>query len=334
MKYLLKAKISFIFLLMVIVIVAFGTYFLTNQLASNKQEISDSSESYSCNPTIKRLEGFNYVKPLLFVDNQSSTTELQSIQHNLKSVIDGFKSNGVLNSASVYLKDYESNDIMIINENEKFKPGSLLKVPELITFLVMNEKKPGLLDQKIAYQHPFSSNKNPKILSKSIQLGQSYTIRELLVYMIQYSDNNATSLLNTIIDVNIFKKLFTDLGLSAPDWNSSDYLITAKEYSLFFRALFNASYLTIQDSEFATQLLAKCNYTDGILKGLPANTKVAHKFGEAGDPTEAQLNESAIVYLKDKPYLLVIMTKGKDLKKLPSVLSQLSYITYQNMLSL
>jgi beta-lactamase class A len=35
--------------------------------------------------------------------------------------------------------------------------------------------------------------------------------------------------------------------------------------------------------------LGKSVFKDGILKGLPNNIKVAHKFGEDGDPVEKQL---------------------------------------------
>jgi len=246
-------------------------------------------------------------------------------------LIENYKKNKVITSASVYLKAYSTNDWTSINPDEKFKPGSLLKVPELITFLRMNEIKPGILDKVILFDKPFDSAKKPEFVSKSIQLGQKYTVRELLTYMIAYSDNNATYILNTLIDVDVFKKVFTDLDLPAPDWNASDYPLTASDFSLFMRALFNASYLTIEDSEFATKLLSKSDFKEGILKSLPPSIKAIHKFGEAGDLVEKQLHESAVIYLDNSPYLVTIMTKGNDMKKLPEVISQISSLIYQNM---
>jgi beta-lactamase class A len=136
------------------------------------------------------------------------------------------------------------------------------------------------------------------------------------------------------IDLNIFKKVFTDLGLESPNMSASDYPITTKEYSCFMRALFSATYLTIEDSEYATALLSKCNFKDGIVSSIPKTVKIAHKFGEAGDPSEKQLHESAIIYLKDMPYLITIMTKGKDLNKLAPVIRQISSVVYQDMVSI
>ena len=197
----------------------------------------------------------------------------------------------------------------------------------------MNELSPGFLNKQLLYEHPYKLDRDPKYLSKSIQLGKKYTIRELLTYMIAYSDNCATSLLMENIDQNIFKKVFTDLGLESPNMKVADYPITAKEYSYFMRTLYNASSLSIENSEFATELLSKCDFKDGIVSSLPNNLKIAHKFGEAGDPVEKQLHESAIIYLKNKPYLITIMTKGKDLSKLPTVIRQISSVAYQEMLN-
>lgn len=328
-------KLSFPYFISIIIFSILSTYFVTDFFVSKKKETEkELLANNSCDPKVKRLDGYEYIRPLLFVDKDCNVAYLNSVNESISKVIEKYKNEGTLNSASVYLKDFSTDEIISINENEKYKPGSLMKVPELITLLLMNEKNPGFLDKKILYNQVISVDKKPKYVSKSIELGHYYTVRELITYMIEYSDNNATLMLNSILDVNLFKKVFTDLGLESPDWNSPNYFVNVIDYSKFIRALYNASYLTINDSEYATELLSKCNFKEGILKGLPENAKVAHKFGEAGDANEKQLNETAIIYLKDKPYMITIMTKGKDLSKLSEVIKQISYVTYQNMLSI
>jgi len=42
--------------------------------------------------------------------------------------------------------------------------------------------------------------------------------------------------------------------------------VSLKEYSSFFRILYNASYLTPSSSQFALSLLTKTDFTDGIRK--------------------------------------------------------------------
>lgn len=313
------------------------TFYLTNHFNVNKNESAEAGQNAKtpsyCNYNVKRWNGYGFIKPIMFVDNECESERLQSVKQQMSALIDSYKSDGTLNSASVYLKDYATNEWTVINGDEKFKPGSLLKIPQLIAVLKMNELHPGFLNKQLLYERPYALDKDPKYLSKSIQLGQHYTVKELLTYMIAYSDNCATSLLMANIDVKIFKKVFTDLGLVSPNMNASDYPITTTEYSYFMRILFNGSYLNVQDSEFATELLSKCNFKEGVVSSIPSTIKIAHKFGESGDPLEKQLHESAIIYLQDKPYLITIMTKGKELSKLPSVLRQISSTAYQGMLN-
>ena len=56
-----------------------------------------------------------------------------------------------------------------------------------------------------------------------------------------------------------------------------------------------------------------------------------HKFGEQGTPLGKELHEIAIIYLNDSPYLLTIMTQGKEMSKLPPILSEISKITYNHL---
>jgi hypothetical protein len=46
-----------------------------------------------------------------------------------------------------------------------------------------------------------------------------------------------------------------------------------------------------------------------------------------------QLHESAIIYVKDKPYLLTVMTKGKDNKTLSKLIGEISSTVYKNMIN-
>ena len=335
-KSFIDNKISIHYVIVCMTISSITTFFIASHFGTdkNKPDVEIHAKNTNCSYNIKRWGGFGYIGPIMFVDNECESERLASVKQQISTLIENYKHEGTLNSASVYLKDYATNDWTVINESETFKPGSLLKIPELITVLKMNELKSGFLDKELLYEHSYALDKDPKYLSKSIQLGQKYTVKELLTYMIAYSDNCATSLLMANIDVKLFKKVFTDLGLKSPDMTASDYPITSKEYSYFMRILFNASYLNIQDSEYATELLSKCNFKEGIVSSMPSTIKIAHKFGEAGDPLEKQLHETAIIYLSERPYLITIMTKGKDLSKLPLVLRQISSTAYQGMLNL
>jgi beta-lactamase class A len=310
---------------------AFTYYYANKKNNLETEEVSNTDGNATASYKVKRISGYNFIKPILVVDEQYESNHLNPIKQNLTNLIENYKKIGVINSASIYIKEFNGNGWTGINTEEKFMPGSLMKVPELIAYLKMNEIKPGTLDKVILFDKMESIDRKTNFNSKSIQLGHKYTVRELLKYMISYSDNNATALLNNNIDLEIFKKVFTDLNLPAPDWGAKTYPITAREFSVFMRALYNGTYLNDENSEIATKLLSQCDFKEGMLAGLPANTKVAHKFGESGTPQEQQLSESAIIYLNDNPYAITIMTKGKDYKQLPKIIKEISNAAYQFM---
>ncbi len=311
------------------------TFTITNLWKSHQMEEqkNSSTSSYSCNYNIKRMNGFKFIRPLMFVDEECESEQLIGVKQQVISVIDKYKATGDLTNASVYLREYQHNEWMCINENDKFDPGSLFKVPVLIAILKMNEINPGYLNKTIVYNKKVDDGKNVAYTNKTIQLGQSYTVRELLTYMIKYSDNNATILLESNMNPKILQKLFSDVGLAVPNIYATQYQFTTKEYSYFMRAIYNAGYLNVEDSEFAGELLSQCEFKDGIVKGLPAHTRIAHKFGESGTNIDKQLHESGIVYLDNKPYLLTIMTRGKENKKLSQVLGEISQVIYNSMQS-
>ena len=286
-----------------------------------------------CKFNTVRLKGYELIKPLMFVDTDCEGSNLASTKQGIEQLIQNYKTLQGVSSTSVYLRDYRTNEWICINENEKYDPGSLFKVPILMAYLKMNELSPGVLNKEILYGQHFAINKEVMYKSKSIQLGTKYKVKDLLKYMIEYSDNNATALLSNNINSEVFIKLFTDLDMKAPVIDANQYQLGAQQYSYFMRSIYNASYLTIEDSEYAAELLTKCDFKDGILKGLPKEILVAHKFGESGTPIDRQLHESAIVYLSGKPYLITIMTKGKDIKVLSNLMADISQLVYSNMVS-
>lgn len=334
MKRIINQRVSLLILIGALVISNLITFTIISRKYSNSDS-SDVAEASmvqgSCGYDVKRLNGYKYIKPILFVDNQYESDELTQLKSTLNNIIENYKKSGVLISASVYIKEYNNNGWMGINPDEKYLPGSLMKVPELIAFLKMEEEHPGTLNKVLTMKAQYTIDKHPEYLSKSIEIGKPYTVRELLRYMIEYSDNNATSLLFDFMDKSTFKKVFTDFGMTSPDLTAQNYPVSPREFTYFMRSLYNASYLNVKNSEFATELLSKCNFKKGMVAGIPQGTKIAHKFGESGDPLEKHLSESGIIYLNNGPYTITIMTKGKELNKLPEIIKQLSSATYQFM---
>ncbi|MFM6934109.1 MAG: serine hydrolase [Flavobacteriales bacterium] len=334
MKLVPSKKFSLPLIILFSFIASGTTFLITENRYKRKIELIEEEQQVStenCHYQVERMSGYKFVKPLMFVDKDCESKSLSSLKNKVATFIDSYKSTGKINQASIYLRDYNNTAWTAVNSPENYEPGSLFKVPIMICFLKMNELKPGLIDRKLSYNTPFEQSLNVAFKAKSIQLGKSYTIRELLKYMIVYSDNNATMLLNQHIDHQVLVRIFKDLGLAVPDKFAPHYYFTVNQYSMFMRALYNACYLTIEDSEYAAELLSQAVFKEGMRKSIPATIPMAHKFGESGTLEEFQLHESAIVYLKNRPFLLTIMTKGKDNKSLTELISGITKIVFDDM---
>ncbi|WP_181248449.1 serine hydrolase [Flavobacterium magnum] len=322
-------KYSVWHILVMSVIVA-GLTFLASGYIGGKNDKKDETAiaGYACNYNIKRLEGYKFIKPIMFVDGDCESESLQPIKSKLTGIIEQYKTNNGVINASVYLRS--NREWIDINGNEAYEPGSLFKVPVMMAILKMSEESPGFLNKLVAYNKVFDINKHVMYSDKSIQLGHNYTIKELLEYMIRYSDNNATALLETYMKPEILQKMFADIGLEVPNMYAQHYYFNASQYSLFMRSIYNANYLSAKNSEYAAELLSECEFKDGIAKGLPAGVKLVHKFGEAGSVDQIQLHESAIIYVDGKSYLLTVMTKGKDTKALSALIGEISREVYND----
>jgi beta-lactamase class A len=341
---MLTRKIPFYYLLLTILLLGGATLYVLHEHGIigasgssypagkeiNATAATDSAIRKECK--IATQKGFELIKPILWAKPVDESPEYAALKASVTNLIEDNKNTGILTTASVYFMDLNNGAWTYINPNENFHPASLVKVPLLITFLHEAEKNPQILDKKVTFEKQ-ENVPTQHFNSLTIQLGNTYTIKELLKYMIVYSDNNATNLLNQHVDKEEFKKAFSDLNIPEPDLRDPNFLISAKRYSRFILVLYNASYLSNASSEYAMELLTQCNFKEGMVKQIPADTKVAHKFGEWGSNVNNvhELHESGIVYVKGKPYLLTIMTRGANPLQLTDVVSKISKVIYDEV---
>jgi len=333
---MLEKKISIKSILIGFAIISVGVFLFHDNLKFGQTLKASSTDSQTqnaqyCDYNVIRLNGYKFIKPLLFVEPACESGKYSGLKFKILDEIKHSKDQMIITRASVYLKDFKKGEWMSINETESYHPSSLIKVPMLITYLLMSQKNPNLLNTKLVFEKP-PMMAHQTFNSYQITEGKSYSIKELLKYMVVYSDNNATYMLNTYADMNTFYKLYSDLGLPVPDVHDNSYTITPRNYSQFLRVIFSGNYLTIDNSEYAAELLNQCDFKDGIQKALPKDVSIAHKFGEWGNGKGMhQLSESGIIYLNNNPYLLTIMTEGNDIKQLPNLIANISKQCYDFM---
>ncbi len=154
--------------------------------------------------------------------------------------------------------------------------------------------------------------------------------------MIIDSDNAATYTLIDHIRPEALTSVFNELGLESPDLVKGTYTISAKDYSLFFRVLYNATYLGRKNSERALGLLAQASFKDALVAGIPTETVVAHKYGTRstlinGTIVNPELHDCGIVYKPEHPYFLCVMTRGSTMPGLKKTIGDISALVYKEL---
>jgi beta-lactamase class A len=276
-----------------------------------------------------RRQDFEFARPLLLADVRTQDVRLNSIKDAIGGYVESRKQSGALINASVYLRVLNTGAWFSVNGNESYSPGSLLKVALLIEYLRESERDPSLFSKAVRFDKKHDLARRATIVEKELEPGKNYTVEELLQYMIKYSDNEATVLLNSLLP-NL-DQIYADLDLPRLEKGASDYFLTSEQYGKFFRVLYNATYLTAPHSDYALRLLSESAFKDGLTKSLPPTLKVPRKFGEREINGEKQFHEFGIVYLNGSPYLIGVMTKGKDMNDLETSVSDISTIVYNTL---
>lgn len=295
----------------------------------NTQNIKESRDNDST---------YSYINPLLECDNGAYVSQdknLNNLRKEVKNTIDSEVSKGDISFASIYYRDLNNGPWFGINEKEYFSPASLIKVPLMMAYFKYAEKDPTILEKEIINDEPFDpeeQNIKPEI---TIEPNKKYKVYDLIERMIIYSDNDAYQVLLKNIDNALVFNVYSDLGvdISKAQTDPSGNIVTVKDYSSFFRILFNSSYLQKQYSEKALEILSRSKYKDGLVNSIPKNIQVAHKFGERqyADTGEKQLHDCGIVYAETKPYLICIMTRAKNFEKASKAIDQISFQIYKEI---
>ncbi|OGR04661.1 MAG: hypothetical protein A2511_13445 [Deltaproteobacteria bacterium RIFOXYD12_FULL_50_9] len=279
-----------------------------------------------------RASGYKFINPLLdceLTSRAAENKELEPFEKKVEDIINKQLASGQITNASVYFRDMNNGPWFSIRPAEKFSPASLLKVPLMMTALKKAESTPGLLLKALLFTGEADYNKMQNIYpEKTLTPGKFYTIEALLESMIVYSDNNAAALLEDYFSADGLRDVYKAASIKEP-FAGKDNLISVVAYSRFFRILFNASYLNKAMSEKALGYIAKVELHDGLLSSIPGDILVAHKFGEEmREQGIKQLHECGIAYYPGHPYLLCIMTQGKDFEEMDDTVKQVSELVY------
>ena len=291
-------------------------------------------------PLREETTNYRLIDPLLACNSREATTgRYKELEDALHGVITADKQAGSAKEISVYFQEYPSGRWVGIDQDHQYDPASLLKIVLMIAYLKDDELNPGSIEKKYFYTPTLQqlNNSIPFDATSTLTVGQEYSAEALIRAMIVDSDNGAKDVLLDNANNKTLSQVYKDLNIPDPDSTSGPYTISPKAYSLFFRILYNSTYLSRMNSEKAMGFLSKAIYKNGIVSGLPEGVTVAHKFGEHvtsntdGSVQSVELHDCGVVYGPNLPYFLCVMTSGSDISGLKSAIKDVSKTVFDSL---
>ena len=208
--------------------------------------------------------------------------------------------------------DLTSGERFTLHEDAVFPQASAIK----ITILMEVYKQAGEGKFKLTDKRRIAKADKTGGSGVLIELGDGtveLTLHDLCVLMILVSDNTATNLLLDLVGRENLNRTLASLGLkqtrvgrrmmdSGAAWHGEENIATPAEAARLMELLFKGEFLNRAVCDEILAILKKLKNTN-LKAGLPAEVVLATKPG--GIP--GVVTEWAIVYLKDRPYVAVVM---------------------------
>ncbi len=263
------------------------------------------------------LKKYSYLSPNVIVANHYDTIiNFQPLRELLQTTYE-IKNPDYL--VSIYFEYLPTGANITVNKDEKIWPASLIKIPVAMAAMKKVENGEWKFENQLVILDEDKDSEFGKLFNEPT--GTLKTIDNLFYESLVNSDNTAHFVLLRNLESSELEDVFSHLGFideldalkRAPVESKTDNRMTAKNYSIFFRSLYHASYLSPDYSQkFFTYL--KNTPKENLSLGFPEGTVFAHKTGIRTD--ERVWADSGIVYLDRRPFLLTVMIQQKNSQKI------------------
>ena len=225
--------------------------------------------------------------------------------HDLDQHLDGVMGVGI--------EDLTTGDQFLLHENEVFAQASSIKIAVLAE--LYRQAQQGKLKLTDLYTVQASDLVADSNIMGGLTPGITrLTLRDLATMMVAVSDNSATNVLIDRVGMENVNTMLDSLGLSHTrlrrkmmDLDAAKHgrenISTPSEMMTLLAALYRGKVLNKEmESDFFTML--STGKDSWIPRDLPADLKIADKPGEL----EAVRNDSGIVFVEGRPYVICVMT--------------------------
>lgn len=237
-----------------------------------------------------------------FTSRDHLLSTLQPLRERLRQLVSNEKEVQI----GLYFEFLNTGSNISINADERFWPASLTKVPLALAVMGTVQSNIWTLDQKLTLEESDKSDRSSTLHERPV--GTAFTVQELLEEMLVRSDNTAYNILVRNVPLSQIDAVKEGLGLDLLFDESGR--VSPKEFARVFRALYTASYLNRSNSQYLLAMLDRAEFTEFLREPVAATIPFPHKFGI--QPEAATFNDAGIVYVPDRPYLIVVMMRGVE----------------------
>lgn len=215
---------------------------------------------------------------------------------------------------SLYFEYLPTGSNININRDERIWPASLIKIPVAMSAMKKVQDGAWKLENELVILDEDKDNEFGSLYKQ--QTGTTFTIERFLEETLVNSDNTAHFVLLRNIDASELENTYLHLGMDdiidglkkASKDREYDNRITAKRYTIFFRSLYNATFLSPEYSELFLHILERAP-KEYLNLGMPESVRFVHKTGIRTD--ERVWADSGIVYIPGRPYVITVMIQQK-----------------------
>lgn len=311
-------------MLYIIACMFFGIGLFVNVVYMTYFKNENGSTSELLNPTLS------------FIATKDRIVDFQSLREYLTNTFEKRDDHMV----SIYFEYLPTGANIAVNKDEKAWPASLIKIPIAMSVMKKVENNIWKLSNELVILDEDKDSEYGDMYKEPT--GTTHTIQTFLEKTLIDSDNTAHFVLLRNLDGTELEDVYVHLGLdeiiealkkSPKGEDEVDNRITAKRYSIFFRSLYNATYLDQKHSGLFLEILSNAP-RDSLGKGIPSGVPFVHKTGIRID--EKVRADSGIVYAAGRPYILTVMIQQKkkgdfDQEEIDSIFEEISKEVYNHV---
>lgn len=236
----------------------------------------------------------------------------------------------------IYLKDLQTGRVWAHQPDRLFPSASLIKVPIMAATFEKIKTGELQLDTPLTLTRKDRMSGSGRL--KWQRAGTSFTVRDLLFYMITESDNTAMRTLLNRVGLEYYQAKFKDMGLLVTNIEEQGLKLssrpvlrenytTAREMADLLDRIYSGKMVNKSSSSAMLEMLKSLKHRERLARTLPHGWQIAHKTGLL----RRACHDAGIIYSPQGNYVLVVMTwKAPDYKMAKNYISRIGKITYSH----